>query len=571
MKRIFIENQHLAKKNELNSEKGITVIALIITVIVLLILTTIITNGMNGNDEIIEQAQNSVQTFAIQNYQEQLSKILVNVIKEQEILGGDVTLSGIATRLNTEDWVESATASNDILIKTVDGYIFQVYYNNQYGQKYLEFLGKDDGDTLPSITMQYNDQTKVITVTSAEVQKIELIYNGQVVRTQNGTSLTYTAEKTGWYKAKVTTSSGKEKYAWIRASIDNLNVTFQVTSQGETENGWYGKDNEPVEVTITGNGSKIYYKLGTAVNYTEVAGTTTTVTINTVGKTTIYAYTEDANSNESEIYRMQIKFDNIKPSLGEVTVTGEATENGTFYSDVIVSLDNATDANSGIAGYYWWLDSGNDNTPTYVKGTTKTITIRSIGQKRIGLRAKDRAGNLSEISIEEITKVLLVEGITLNKLTSTINVGATDTLTATISPNDATDKTVTWSSSNTSVATVSSEGVVTGVAAGTATITAAANDGSGITASCTVTVTPALISFTIDGTLYEAEKGITWRNWCITTNRGNEGFSWNMNAHSIRYNGLYVCDQNWGIVGGNKIVEGKAYTLSEAKPPNISS
>ncbi len=85
----------------------------------------------------------------------------------------------------------------------------------------------------------------------------------------------------------------------------------------------------------------------------------------------------------------------------------------------------------------------------------------------------------------------LVTGITLNKTATSIQVGSTETLSVTaVTPSDATDQTVTWSSSAESVATVTSAGVVTAVAAGTATITATANDGSKVSASCTVTVVP---------------------------------------------------------------------------------
>ena len=77
-----------------------------------------------------------------------------------------------------------------------------------------------------------------------------------------------------------------------------------------------------------------------------------------------------------------------------------------------------------------------------------------------------------------------INGITLDQTAATLTEGETLTLTATVSPDDATDKTVTWSTSDASVATVA-DGVVTAVAAGTATITATAGDYS---ATCVVTV-----------------------------------------------------------------------------------
>lgn len=75
--------------------------------------------------------------------------------------------------------------------------------------------------------------------------------------------------------------------------------------------------------------------------------------------------------------------------------------------------------------------------------------------------------------------------ITLNKTALTLEIGKTDTLVPTISPSNTTDKTVTWSSSNTSVATVSN-GKVTAVKAGTASITAKTSNGK--TATCAVSV-----------------------------------------------------------------------------------
>ena len=81
-----------------------------------------------------------------------------------------------------------------------------------------------------------------------------------------------------------------------------------------------------------------------------------------------------------------------------------------------------------------------------------------------------------------------VSQITLNKAETSISVGNSETLTATVAPENATIKALTWASSDEDVATVAPDGTVTAVKVGTATITATAVDGSGKSATCTVTV-----------------------------------------------------------------------------------
>ena len=90
-----------------------------------------------------------------------------------------------------------------------------------------------------------------------------------------------------------------------------------------------------------------------------------------------------------------------------------------------------------------------------------------------------------------------VTGVSLNKTTTTLTVGDTETLTATVSPDGASDKSVTWSSSDTTVATVEN-GVVTAVGSGTANITVTATNGTDDTsddktATCAVTVNAATV------------------------------------------------------------------------------
>ena len=91
----------------------------------------------------------------------------------------------------------------------------------------------------------------------------------------------------------------------------------------------------------------------------------------------------------------------------------------------------------------------------------------------------------------------MVSGITLNETSLALNSGATGQLTATVSPSNALEKGVTWSSSNTSVATVNQNGLVTAVAGGTCTITCTAKDGSGKTATCEVSVTQLVTGITL--------------------------------------------------------------------------
>ena len=117
-----------------------------------------------------------------------------------------------------------------------------------------------------------------------------------------------------------------------------------------------------------------------------------------------------------------------------------------------------------------------------------------------------------------------VTGVTLNKTATTIEVGKDETLTATVSPDDATDKTVTWSSDNEEVATVDENGKVTAVKAGTATITATATNGTDDTAddktaTCAVSVqtAPTYAPVLAEGLTYNGS------DQALVTSNGGEG------------------------------------------------
>lgn len=135
-----------------------------------------------------------------------------------------------------------------------------------------------------------------------------------------------------------------------------------------------------------------------------------------------------------------------------------------------------------------WTSSDNSVATVSQSGVVKGIKV---GESKITVTTSN---NMSAYCYVKVTEdVIYVSSISLNSTSASLNIGDTKQLIATISPSNATDKSVSWSSSNTSVAQVSSSGGVTAKSAGSATITCKANDGSGKSAICSVTVKSSTI------------------------------------------------------------------------------
>ena len=136
--------------------------------------------------------------------------------------------------------------------------------------------------------------------------------------------------------------------------------------------------------------------------------------------------------------------------------------------------------------------SVNSGTVTAIKEGTATITASA-------------GGKSATCTVKVSTKVVAVTSITLDKTSLSMKVGETETITATVNPDNASDKSVVWGSSDVSIATVS-DGKVTAKKSGTAIITA--KSGSCI-AECTITVSVDVESITIDKTSLELAVGET--------------------------------------------------------------
>lgn len=213
---------------------------------------------------------------------------------------------------------------------------------------------------------------------------------------------------------------------------------------------------------------------------------TSVATVSTTGLVTAVAQGTATITAKSNL-------DNTKSGSCAVTVNAPATPipvtsialNKTSAAVSISGTETLTvsytpsDANTGL-GITWsssdpTVATVNNGVVTGIKAGTATITATSEGGKTATC-----AVTVQAVAVTDVTLAPTIASVRVNNTTS---------LTATVQPANATDKSLTWSSSNPAVATVNN-GTVTGVSAGTATITVTTVDG-GKTATCAVTVTDA--------------------------------------------------------------------------------
>ena len=165
------------------------------------------------------------------------------------------------------------------------------------------------------------------------------------------------------------------------------------------------------------------------------------------------------------------------------TITTESLpdgEVGTAYSQTLVATGNDTITWSVSDTLPAGLSLSEDGKITGTPTTAGTSTFTVTAENSYGSDNKELSITISAPASVSVT------GVSLNKDSLNLYVGGNETLTATITPDNATNKNVTWSSDTPSVASVNN-GIVTAVAPGTATITVTTEDGNK-TATCAVTV-----------------------------------------------------------------------------------
>ena len=202
------------------------------------------------------------------------------------------------------------------------------------------------------------------------------------------------------------------------------------------------------------------------------------------------------DTNPSICY-LSLNFTPIDISLDKEEMTLEIGE-----EESLVARINGIPNNTDID----WKSDNPDIATVNVDGIVKAI---SQGTTTIYATAK---GSMYFATCKVTVKSDKATDIVLDKNELTLNIGDKERLTATVLPESVKDKSVRWYSSAQRIATVNADGVVTAISVGTAVITVTTNDGSDLTASCTVTVTPKTVqSITMDEEALTLERGETTR------------------------------------------------------------
>lgn len=297
------------------------------------------------------------------------------------------------------------------------------------------------------------------------------------------------------------TAKASEKQATCQVTVQEKPKVTSITIKTDSFNGYIGKD-YPVEVTISPENAQ--YDLEWTTSDSRVAsiqGSGLSVTIHTLdyGKSDIQVK-DKISGKSASITVSTVVTDFIwsestsEKYSGYPLITIEVGEEHQLkYS---CTPNSATKLFSDLAQFVFYE-------PTFVVSTPSCITIsedgvvRGVKEGTVGIKPTGRIIKGSSGSDRIYFKVkpatIQVQSVSLDRETLTLEEGSTATLVATVLPDNASDKKVTWSSSDTQIATVGDNGKVTAIKEGSATITAKAGDKE---ASCALIVQRKIIAVT---------------------------------------------------------------------------
>ncbi len=371
-----------------------------------------------------------------------------------------------------------------------------------------------------SFTVSPSDASKDgITFTSSDTSVVTVDKNGVVTAVGPGTATITITSKDGKVTATITVTVEAKTVAVTGISLDKTSITIGV---GETQA--LVANIEPSNAT---NKKVNWTSNDSAIASVDDEGN---VTGKGVGSATIIATTADGGKKAT----CSVK---VTSSSSTVAVTGIKLDKssitiGVGESQTLVATIEPSNATNKKVNW-----ATNDSAIATVDDNG-TVTGKGVGNATIIATTADGGKKATcSVKVTASSSPVAVTGVTLDKSTLTMTVGEDVTLKATVKPDDATDKTVTWASDKTSVATVDENGKVSAKAAGTAVITVTTKDG-GKTAKCTVTVKAASVAVTgvsLDKTTLTLTEGesATLKATVKPDDASNKQVTWSSDKESV--------------------------------------
>lgn len=375
----------------------------------------------------------------------------------------------------------------------------------------MQFGSSTSGSGTPTVTVSDNAIVRangsaggITSNSSAEVQTAAGTGESGGIVFDNGTGTVYGDVE---LQEDITIGEGESLTIGDGASLDTNGKTITVESGGKLKGTIDGK--QPPEITVSPVNQTVEEGSPAAFSVTASAGE---------GEQLTYQWQQKTTDSGSE-------WMDISDATNATYTTGQTTMamSGYQYRCVVTASDisvisapatltvNAkptytiTAVSSPAEGGTVTVNGGTSSVSVEANSTVNLVATPNAGYRFTGWTSS--GGTIADASSVSTTftmpanDVIVTAGfeqyypvtsITLDKSELFLYTGNSETLTATIEPDNATNKNVTWSSDNEAVATVDN-GKVTAVKEGTATITVTAQDGSGVSTSCSVTVTHSMV------------------------------------------------------------------------------
>jgi uncharacterized protein YjdB len=206
--------------------------------------------------------------------------------------------------------------------------------------------------------------------------------------------------------------------------------------------------------------------------------------------------------------------------------------------DVVVEKDGVQAAKTTLtaSGSTDLTFTGILSTAVYTMKVTATDAAGRTDSASSSVNVYVGGGNLNVTTLSETKPVTALTGLSFQNPTPTVSIGNTLALSPVVSPSGAPRPGFEWTSNNPAAVTVSDTGVVRGVAKGSSLITAYATDGSGLSASCTVTAVKPVSSVTLNqasAKLTSVGQTVTLQTTVLPTDASDKGVNWSTSSAAV--------------------------------------